>query len=600
MSNRLSPRLSSAVATVSQQSVVGWVIAYPKAVALSWVILLGVLSQSSTAEDQFVEPPYPFSPIAKTTQTPALPTPQLVTQPSLFAIMQAEFTADRGDMPTALAIYKDQSQRDNAAPVFERALGLSLNYEPAEVSLAFANEWQQANPKHIPALFYVTHLALKAHRYELASQKLNQILAYDPNADFSQILLGVFPTNPADQAELLSTLQTIDSKDNVSLLVLKAGLLLQVNQPQEALIAINKVLNRHPKNPAFLTLKADILQALAKIDTQHTDEVIKFLRQARKTVPDNKGLFLYQTRYLLQHQQSAEAWQQLNAPQNANFLADDEIKLLAGLVGIDIERYTDADKLLQQLTHSLTYKDQANYYLGISSERQLRPNDAVVYYNNVMQPSFVMQARKKQVAILTSQKRYSEAVASMEKLRADFDEFAPQSYIMQASILEQAGSPTKALAVLNQAQQQLPNNTDIMFAKVLLLPDDDNAGKATLLRNLLQLAPNNVDYQLEYAQTLVNLQQNPEDVTAMLMPLINDREVGLRSRQILAQQALHRDDNLQVINLLEDNFDVMPDVISGLLLRQAYSDMNNHQQVTRIEGILKNELNYQDLKPHNH
>ena len=72
-----------------------------------------------------------------------------------------------------------------------------------------------------------------------------------------------------------------------------------------------------------------------------------------------------------------------------------------------------------------------------------------------------------------------------------------------------------------------------------------------------------MDYQLEYAQTLVNLKQNNEEVTALLTALINDK-VGLKARQILSQQALHQSDNATVISLLSDNFDIVPDVISGL------------------------------------
>ncbi|MBP0657311.1 hypothetical protein J8J20_25915, partial [Mycobacterium tuberculosis] len=77
---------------------------------------------------------------------------------------------------------------------------------------------------------------------------------------------------------------------------------------------------------------------------------------------------------------------------------------------------------------------------------------------------------------------------------------------------------------------------------VLLLPDDDYASKLRLLKELIRLAPANVDYQLEYAQTLVNLKQNNEEVTALLTALINDKEVGLKARQILSQQALHQSD----------------------------------------------------------
>lgn len=81
-----------------------------------------------------------------------------------------------------------------------------------------------------------------------------------------------------------------------------------------------------------MTLKADILQALSP-----SNQVIAFIAQARKTVPDNKALFVYQIRYMLKQGKSAQVWQQLNARANQQFLADEEIKLLAALVGIDLK-----------------------------------------------------------------------------------------------------------------------------------------------------------------------------------------------------------------------------------------------------------------------
>ncbi len=456
------------------------------------------------------------------------------------------------------------------------------------MSLAFANAWQQQNPDHVPAIFYVTHLALKAHEYELAGEKLNQILQYDPDADLSQILIGIYPTETRDQAELLATLNRLDIKNNPSLLVMKAGLLLQFQQPKAALVAINRALKTNPKSPAFLTLKADILQALSP-----SNQVIAFIAQARKTVPDNKALFVYQIRYMLKQGKSAQVWQQLNATANRQFLADEEIKLLAALVGIDLKKYAAADRLLKALLASPNFKDQANYYLAVSAERQNLLNDAIGYYGKVMQPDLVLKARQQQIDLLISQSRFDEAIASSIKLREQFDSFAPQSYIMQANILQKNNQTAQALALLNSAQTNLPNNTDILFAKVLLLPDDDDASKLRLLKELIRLAPANVDYQLEYAQTLVNLKQNNEEVTALLTALINDKEVGLKARQILSQQALHQANNATVISLLSDNFDIVPDVISGLLLQQAYLNLGNQKEAARINQILVHELGYQ-------
>jgi len=401
-------------------------------------------------------------------------------------------------------------------------------------------------------------------------------------------LIGIYPTETRDQAELLATLNRLDIKNNPSLLVMKAGLLLQFQQPKAALVAINRALKTNPKSPAFLTLKADILQALSP-----SNQVIAFIAQARKTVPDNKALFVYQIRYMLKQGKSAQVWQQLNARANQQFLADEEIKLLAALVGIDLKKYAAADRLLKALIASPNFKDQANYYLAVSAERQNLLNDAIGYYGKVMQPDLVLKARQQQIDLLISQSRFEEAIASSVKLREQFDSFAPQSYIMQANILQKNNQTAQALALLNSAQTNLPNNTDILFAKVLLLPDDDYASKLRLLKELIRLAPANVDYQLEYAQTLVNLKQNNEEVTALLTALINDKEVGLKARQILSQQALHQSDNSAVISLLSDNFDIVPDVISGLLLQQAYLNLGNQKEAERINQVLVNELGYQ-------
>ena len=108
-----------------------------------------------------------------------------LNEPSLYALLDAEFAADRDDRQRAIAIYKQQSFKADATAVFERALSLSLRNERVEDSLSFAKSWQDQNPDHVPAWFYVAHLALRAHDYILAGETLNRILRYDPRADLS-------------------------------------------------------------------------------------------------------------------------------------------------------------------------------------------------------------------------------------------------------------------------------------------------------------------------------------------------------------------------------------------------------------------------------
>ncbi len=157
---------------------------------------------------------------------PTIAAQPTLTEPSLYALLDAEFAADRNDTRRAVTIYKQQSFKEDATAVFERALSLSLRNEGIEDSLQFAKTWQDQNPDHVPAWFYVAHLALRAHDYLLAGETLNRILRYDPRADLSEILIGIYPNTDDDKRELLAALQPLDSEQNASLSVLKAGLLL--------------------------------------------------------------------------------------------------------------------------------------------------------------------------------------------------------------------------------------------------------------------------------------------------------------------------------------------------------------------------------------
>lgn len=136
----------------------------------------------------------------------------MLDEPDLYALLSAEFYADRGDIAQALSIYKAESFKRNATTVFERALALSIEYEDPIESLHFATAWQMINTDHIPAWFYVAHLALKARDYNQATQMIAMILQYDNRADLTQILTGIFPTDRNDQRSLFVALQELEDE----------------------------------------------------------------------------------------------------------------------------------------------------------------------------------------------------------------------------------------------------------------------------------------------------------------------------------------------------------------------------------------------------
>ena len=516
-------------------------------------------------------------------------------EPSLYALLDAEFAADRDNNKRALTIYKQQSFKQDATAVFERALSLSLRNESVEDSLRFAKTWQDQNPDHVPAWFYVAHLALRAHDYELAGATLNRILSYDPRADLSEILIGIYPNTDEDKRELLAALQPIDSEQNASLSVLKAGLLYQFDEPEVAIVHIDRALARQPDYVPFITLKADILRK-----TKPSAAVLDYINQARLRNPDSKSLYLYEIRYLLDLRQSEQAWQLLlNA--HGRFADDDEITLLAALVSLDVEEYASADQLLNILAKNPAYLDQAYYYLGISAERQQRFEQAKYYLNGVMQEDLVLEARRKVVSFELLNDDVDAAIATLEKLRKDFSIFAPDSFVMQADILWQQNESEEALRLLTRASRKYPNNEMLLFARAQLLDDkDDYIVKRTLLNHLQTLDPTNLAYQLSYAQLLLANERRSKQGLALATAIIQiryddpryDNELHLQALNVLAANALANEDYQQVIDYLQTPYDVFPTLRSGTLLLRAYQGLGDNEKVEALLAELQERFSF--------
>lgn len=554
------------------------------------VLSTNTINKGANADRQLaVSDPYTTTKIINTPRLP--PTPQRpLAEPSLYALLDAEFAASRENTPRALTIYKNESLKEEATAVFERALSLSLRYEDIDSSLQFAQTWQDQNPDHVPAWFYVAHLALKAHDYTLAGETLNRILSYDPRADLSEILIGIYPTTDSDQRELLAALQPINSQQNASLSVLKAGLLYQFNEPQAALTHIERALSAEPDYVPFITLKTDILRKIEPAET-----VLNYLNQARLRNPASKNLYLYEIRYLLDLERSEAAWQLLLKAHN-RFEEDNEITLLAALVSLDIEQYRTADSLLNLLAKSPTYLDQAYYYLGISAERQQRFEQAKYYLNGVMQEDLVLSARKKVVAFELINNNTEAALATLATLRQQFEVFAPESYVLQADVLLQTKKADEALRLLTRASRQYPDSEMILFARTQLLDDvKDYQTKRTLLNQLQSLDPKDLSYQLSYAQLLLANERNSAQGLALANAIIQlpyddpryDNELHLRALNILASNALANDNYDQVINYLQTPYDVLPSLNSGVLLLRAYQGLGDNEKVDTLLADLQ-------------
>jgi tetratricopeptide (TPR) repeat protein len=411
-------------------------------------------------------------------------------------LLTAEFALQRGHTQTALRLYRQEALQSHSPLVLERALTVTMQAEQFDDSIAIAEHWTNIDPNHVPAWFYLAHLALRQHDYPLAAQTLDQILRYDPDAALDRILVGIYPDNATDRDALLAALSSIDSRHNPSLLVMTAGLLAQSGQLDAALAKVDQALSTRPTVTAFITLKANIM-----LQQQRFAEVNQWLSLQVRKQPNNKSLRLFEVRHLLNQQAQAQALKRLDQMART-WPQDGEIFLLAALVSIDQQRSLDAEKYLLQLLTQDAYVDQAYYYLGINAERLNRTEVAEAYFQKVQSDDLYRKAQKKLALLRVSTGRLDVALSALTQERVDHPDQAVFLYLLQAQLLRESQQKILARRILDEALASHPEEPELIYHRILVLPPSENLLMEAELERLLVLEPDNPTYLNAYAFAL--------------------------------------------------------------------------------------------------
>ncbi|CAG69623.1 MULTISPECIES: tetratricopeptide repeat protein [Acinetobacter] len=410
--------------------------------------------------------------------------------------MIAEFALAYDDVPTAIHNYTVLAIKSNSTSIKQRALDIALEYNDLKAALDIATHWVVQEPEDVPAMFYLAHIALRAHEYKLAANTLDKILNIDPNADLEQILAGIAPESKEDRENLLETLKTSKEKENPSILVMIAGLEAQNGHLQDALINTNRALRKRPKVTGFILMKANLLIGLNDIEGAQ-----KWYAKSSKRHRDNLDIRLAEARFLIRHNESELALKKLEDIIKTWPDAEDA-KFIAGLTSIDLKQYEKAEQYLVDLRYSAKYQNDAYYYLAVNAERKQHFETAKAYYR-LVDGSLYVVSRRNLVSIFEKQGNLNDALRFLTQERVNYPQHASFLYQAQAEILKKTGNKKAALRLLDEAIKNISDDPELIYAEVLLLdPFSDRDKLDRTLKQLLLIEPNSPTYLNAYAYTL--------------------------------------------------------------------------------------------------
>ena len=476
-----------------------------------------------------------------------------VNNKALELSMIAEFALSYREPELALHNYTLLAAETNSTMVKQRALNIAIDLDNIQSALNIVTNWVKQEPKDVPALFYLSHIALKAHEYELAAQTLDKILNLDSMADLEKILIGIAPETPEDRAYLINALKTSKEQNNPSILVLIAGLEAQNGQLEQALATINLALKIRPKATSYILMKANLLNALG-----NTEDTMEWYAKASKKNKENIDIRLSEAKFLIKQGQAKPALEKLEKiiekwPKN------EEALFIAGLTSIDLKQYENAEKYLIELRNSAQYQNEAYYYLAVNAERKDHYETAKAYYR-LVDGSLYSVSRKNMIAIFNRQNQLHDALRFLTQERVNYPQYASFLYQAQANILMQMNNKKAAIRLLDEAIQYLPDDPEIIYTEVLLLDAQTDKEKLNdRLTTLLEIEPNNPAYLNAYAYTLALQNKNLKEARKAV-------EVALQ----LAPDQASILDTLGFIAFLQNDFEA-----SAQALEKAYTQSNS-------------------------
>lgn len=410
--------------------------------------------------------------------------------------MIAEFAVQYQQPATALHNYTVLAIHTNSTAAKQRALDIALEENDLYAALDIASQWVTQDPKDVPALFYLAHITLKTHKYEMTASTLDKILNIDPDADLAEILAGIAPESAEDRNVLLNALRKSEARNNASILVLIASLEAQNGELQPALKNLQKALRKHPNVTSFILLKANILEASG--DQKAT---LEWYTKSSKKHRYNLEVHLAEAKYLIKIGQPELALKKLEYIIRTWPSADEAI-FIAGLTSIDLKQYEQAEQFLLQLKDSSQYQNDAYYYLAVNAERKQHYETAKTYYR-LVDGNLYTVSRRNLVNIYDKEGKLSDALRFLTQERVNYPQHASFLYQLQADILKKTAHKDAAIELLDEAIHNLPDDPDLLYAQVLLLdPYQDRDRLEKDLNQLLSIEPNSPTYLNAYAYTL--------------------------------------------------------------------------------------------------
>ncbi len=478
-----------------------------------FTLLLALMAACTTppAQDNTPEP-VPETKAAKQ-KAPPKPAPQAVTPPAapsqdlsgelLYYLLSAEIAGQRGRLDVAVPFYLKAAQLSRDPDIVERATRVAVYARDENSALAAAQLWVELQPENLEAHQVTAALLMRKGEVDAALPHLEQVLSTDgQNGHNSYMLITSLLSKEKDKQAAMEAMEKLLAKrrHEPEALYAYAHLAMLVGSLDKAEDAIEEAIELQPDWGEAHILRANIL-----IRQGQSERALTLLQEALDSYPDDVTIRLFYARRLVDERRYEQAREQFSLLLDYKPDAPDALFAM-GLLNLQTQRPVEAQHNFERLIELGQRINDAHFYLGQAAEMQGNIDAAMQNYTEVRDGGNYIDAQIRIAALLAAQGDIEAARAHIQNISAPTLDLELRLFLAEGEILRNANQFQDAYEVYSLALQQMPDNTQLLYARALTAEKLGNINAAIAdLELIARNEPNNAEALNALGYTLVDM-----------------------------------------------------------------------------------------------
>ncbi len=492
-------------------------------------ILLPALLLSACAMAPAPEPkPAPPQPRAEAPAAPvAKPAPRAepeapapggdgLSDELLYYLLSAEIAGQRRQLDVAAAMYLKAAELSRDPEIAARATRVALYAGDDARAEAAARLWLSRAPDSVDAAQVMAVMLLRRGQVDEALPYLDRVVAHTASGkgqpDGYMLVTSLLSKEKDPQRALAAMRKLVDRHPgDAKLIYAYAHLAMLLGELELAERIINQVLSGAPEMIDAWLLKANILNRLGR-----NEEALQFIAEGVARWPSEPRLRLFYARKLVDMKRYAEAREQFGRLLEQRPGMIDAIYAL-GLLNLQLREPAKARGYFTQLLETGQRVDEANYYIAQAWEMEKQYDKAIAHYREVREGELYVDSRIRLANLQAEQGDLDAARQTLQNASAPTLDGELRLYLAEGDILRRAGRYQEAWEVYTLALQQMPDNPQLLYARALVAEKLNRLDEAIAdLEKMVKADPENPEALNALGYTLVDRTHRVEEGMALI------------------------------------------------------------------------------------